>query len=178
MLACCWAAGLLGCAQRRSQRGSSAASGLQLGCSKPPRLLAALQDPAGAELLAKLARLLACLAAETMDCLKKVENGEPGQGGGIPFVLQGRWGAVRFSPLPPFAGLTLLSLSLITRPPSPLPFRLPLNALARAPITGVISLAAMGIGVGDEATQEASAAAATATQLLDALLPALLSAFG
>jgi len=35
----------------------------------------------------------------------------------------------------------------------------------------------MGIGVGDEATQEASAAAATATQLLDTLLPALLSAF-
>lgn len=34
------------------------------------------EDPAGAELLAKLAHLLACLATETMDSLKKVENGE------------------------------------------------------------------------------------------------------
>eukprot|EP00967_Tisochrysis_lutea_P010561 scaffold12077_cov16-Tisochrysis_lutea.AAC.2 len=34
------------------------------------------EDPGGAELLAKLAHLLACLATETMDCLKKVENGE------------------------------------------------------------------------------------------------------
>ena len=42
---------------------------------------------------------------------------------------------------------------------------------------GVISLQAMGIRVGEEAMQEATAASAQATQLLDMLLPALLSAF-
>ncbi|KAF5841975.1 armadillo-type protein [Dunaliella salina] len=93
-------------AQALAGTGNPSASGLSL----------ADEDPGGADLLAKLAHLLACLATETMDCLKKVEN-------------------------------------------------------------GVISLTAMGIGVDEDATQEASAAAASATQLLDTLLPALLSAF-
>lgn len=45
------------------------------------------------------------------------------------------------------------------------------------PRAGVISLAAIGVEVGDEAVAEASAAAQRATAMLDALFPAVLSAF-
>jgi hypothetical protein len=54
---------------------------------------------------------------------------------------------------------------------------MPSLLLAPLWLTGVISMTALGLGVSDEAAQEASSAAQHASDLLDQLFPALMSAF-